>query len=167
MARTLRTSAGCTSSPESCICTRLAPPRCPQPCLEVCAPITQRDRQLTGDFRTSGRTNCSPVHGCLPLPLQGRASAGPGRGHGPPQHTILRLEPASATRVRASSKALTMGKGDAQTRQAQSPSATDKRVAGRTGDDLRPPAPRHGKGELRRVQWLAALRASAKCLRYT
>ena len=37
----------------------------------------------------------SPVHGCLPPPSKG-GSRGPGRGRTPPQHTILRLEPATA-----------------------------------------------------------------------
>ena len=96
-ARTRRTSAGCTSAPESCICTRLAPPRCPQPSAWKCARADNTaGRRLTGDLRTSGRTTSSPVHGCLPPPSKG-GSRGPGRGRAPPQHTICASRRSSAT----------------------------------------------------------------------
>ena len=73
-----------------------APHETPQTCLQTRTPSRHFGRgALTGDLRASGRTTSSPVHGCLPPPSKG-GSKGPGRGRTPPQHTILRPEPATA-----------------------------------------------------------------------
>ena len=96
---TRRTSAACARSTAPCVCATPAPPQGPQSCLQVSAHRTRpAAARLTGDLRTGGRTSSSPVHGCLPPPSKG-GSRGPGRGRTPPQHTILRLEPATANRV--------------------------------------------------------------------
>ena len=97
--RTQRTLAAWAGASAPSILARPAPSPCPQPFLHVRAATTHSGApRLTGDLRTGGRTTRSPVHGCLP-PLSKGCSRGPGRGRAVPQHIILRLEPASATRV--------------------------------------------------------------------
>ena len=97
--RTRRTSAAYAGASAPCICARPAPPPCPQSFLHTCAPRQHVQMvRFTGDLRTGGRTTRSPVHGCLPPPSKG-GSKGLGRGIASTQHTIFRLEPASATRV--------------------------------------------------------------------
>ena len=97
--RTRQTSAPCVGASAPCICARPATPPRPQSFLHVCARRQHAQQaRLTGDLRTGGRTTSNPVHGCLPPPSKG-GSRGPGRGRTPPQHTILRLEPALPKRV--------------------------------------------------------------------
>jgi hypothetical protein len=97
-----RMSTHATSISSMCGCFRTMHLRapCPTP-VNATLPASQhapehgeQDR-LTGDLRTGGRTTRGPLRGRLPPPSKG-GSKGPGRGRTPTQHTILRLEPATA-----------------------------------------------------------------------
>ena len=86
---TRRTSAACARSTAPCVCATPAPPQGPQSCLQVSAHRTRpAAARLTGDLRTGGRTSSSPVHGCLPPPLQGGQSGSGAGAYSAPAHHL-------------------------------------------------------------------------------